>query len=128
MACDVRWPDAKASRMTFLGREEPFSTTWVNLAALTGAAVVPAFCRMDDDGAFHLDLLDPVHVPRDARRAEDAAPWVRRALDLLERRSGSIPSRATITSSGSPSTRSTSVHPPREAGATPALRREVAAS
>lgn len=86
MACDVRWPDAKASRMTFLGREEPFSTTWVNLAALTGAAVVPAFCRMDDDGTFHLDFLDPVHVPHDARRAEDAAPWVRRGLDLLEAR------------------------------------------
>src|SRR5438445_706857 len=54
MASDVRWPDARAVRTTFLGREEPFSTAWVNLAALTGAAVVPAFCRMDDDGRFDL--------------------------------------------------------------------------
>ncbi len=84
VACDVRWPDAKAARAIFLGREAPFSTTWVNLAALTGAAVVPAFCRMDDGGTYHLDFLEPFHVPPDARRVGNAAEWVRRGLDLLE--------------------------------------------
>jgi KDO2-lipid IV(A) lauroyltransferase len=83
-ASDVRWRDAKAARATFLGRTESFSTTWVTLAALTGAAVVPAFCRMGEDGTFHLEFQDAFHLPPDARREGRAAAWVQRALDLLE--------------------------------------------
>ncbi|AGA27120.1 lysophospholipid acyltransferase family protein [Singulisphaera acidiphila] len=84
IACDVRWNDAKAVSASFLGRTESFSTTWVTLAAMTGAAVVPAFCRMDEQGTFHLDFRDPLIVPPDARRPGRAIEWVDRALDTLE--------------------------------------------
>lgn len=84
IACDVRWSDAKAVSATFLGRTESFSTTWVTLAAMTGAAVVPAYCRMDERGTFHLDFHDPLLVPPDARRPGRALEWVNRALEALE--------------------------------------------
>ncbi|MHC5539487.1 hypothetical protein ACYOEI_14815, partial [Singulisphaera rosea] len=60
------------------------STTWVTLAAMTGAAVVPASCRMNEDGTFQLDFLDAFHVPPDARREGRATEWVERALKELE--------------------------------------------
>jgi KDO2-lipid IV(A) lauroyltransferase len=84
VACDVRWDDAKAATTAFLGRSESFSTTWVTLAAMTGASVVPAFCRMDERGTFHLDFRPPLTVPRDARRDGRALPWVEHALADLE--------------------------------------------
>jgi len=84
IACDVRWRDAKAVSAPFLGRTETFSTTWVTLAAMTGAAVVPAFCRMDERGTFHLDFRDPLVVPPDARRPGRAIEWVGQALEALE--------------------------------------------
>jgi KDO2-lipid IV(A) lauroyltransferase len=84
IACDVRWNDAKAATLPFLGRPASFSTTWITLAAMTGASVVPAYCRMDDRGTFHLDFRAPFVVPPEARRPSHAQGWVRRALDELE--------------------------------------------
>lgn len=84
VACDVRWRDAKAANATFLGRPESFSTTWVTLAAMTGAPVVPAFCRMEEDGTFQLEFQDPYRIPAEARREGRATDWVRKALDNLE--------------------------------------------
>ncbi len=83
-ACDVRWSDAKAATATFLGRTESFSTTWVTLAAMTGAAVIPTYCRMGEDGTFDLEFHEPFHVPPDARREGRAVAWVGRALESLE--------------------------------------------
>ena len=47
---------------------------------MTGASVVPAFCRMDDQGTFHLDFREPFLVPASARRPADSVEWVRKAL------------------------------------------------
>ena len=84
IACDVRWHDAKAVSAPFLGRTETFSTTWVTLAAMTGAAVVPTYCRMDERGTFHLEFHDPLVLPSDARRPGRALEWVSRVLEELE--------------------------------------------
>lgn len=84
IACDVRWSDAKAVSASFLGRDETFSTTWVTLAAMTGAAVVPTYCRMDDRGTFHLEFGESWRLPSDARRPGRATEWVEKALGLLE--------------------------------------------
>jgi KDO2-lipid IV(A) lauroyltransferase len=84
VACDVRWRDAKAVTLPFLGRQESFSTTWVTLSAMTGAAVIPTYCRMGPDGTFDLEFEDAFHVPAEARRPGRAEEWVRRSLDSLE--------------------------------------------
>ncbi len=84
VACDVRWQDAKAVTSTFLGHTETYSTTWVTLSAMTGAAVLPAFCRMGEDGSFDLEYLPSFHVPAEARRDGHAAEWVSKALGFLE--------------------------------------------
>jgi KDO2-lipid IV(A) lauroyltransferase len=67
-----------------LGRNETYATTWVNFAALTGAAVVPAFCRARERGLYHVSFHEPFHVPSDAIAPGQAAPWVQKALHTLE--------------------------------------------
>jgi phosphatidylinositol dimannoside acyltransferase len=94
IACDVRWPGAHAARATFLGSEYEFSSTWVTLAALNEAPVVPVFCRIDDEGTYHLEFLPLYHIPRQAQRPEHATEWVRRALQLIEERIRLYPSNS----------------------------------
>jgi phosphatidylinositol dimannoside acyltransferase len=86
IAGDVRWAGPNTTEAEFLGRTHSFTTTWVTLAALTGAPVVPVFCRMDRAGAYHLEFLEPFTVPADAQRPGRARPWVRRNLLLIEER------------------------------------------
>jgi lauroyl/myristoyl acyltransferase len=86
VACDVRWEAGKVAEATFLGRRESFAASWAFLAAMTGAAVVPAFCRSDEAGAYHLEFDEPFSVPPDARRGDGLAPWVQLALDGVARR------------------------------------------
>jgi len=94
VACDVRWHDAKSVPASFLGRTEMFSTTWVTLAAMTGASVVPTFCRMDEQGTFHLEFGEPWLVPTDARRPGRANEWVEKALTVLEDRVRRFPEQS----------------------------------
>jgi KDO2-lipid IV(A) lauroyltransferase len=84
VACDVRWNGAHTSKATFLGREMNFSKTWVNLAAMSDAAVLPVFCRLDDDGFYHLDFLPSYHVPKDVLRTGQDAWWVQNSLNAVE--------------------------------------------
>jgi phosphatidylinositol dimannoside acyltransferase len=84
MASDVRWGDAKVAPAQFLGRTENFASTWVTLAAMTGAAVVPVYSRMDESGACHLDFREPLRVPPDGARKGRAVDWVQKAIDDLE--------------------------------------------
>jgi len=84
LACDVRAVDSRAVSCTFLGREGGFSTTWVNLASMTGATVVPVFCRLDEAGLHHLDFHEAYQVPSDARRPGRGDEWVCRALSVVE--------------------------------------------
>jgi phosphatidylinositol dimannoside acyltransferase len=86
IASDVRWTTGKVADAVFLNRRESFAASWVYLAAMTGAAVVPAFCRLDEAGMYHLEFDESFHVPSSARRGPELAPWVQQALDGVERR------------------------------------------
>jgi phosphatidylinositol dimannoside acyltransferase len=84
VACDVRWRGGKVTPARFLGQSETFASTWVNLAAKTGAAVIQVFCRLDDTGIYHLDFQPSFPVPPDAARGAQAGRWVQRALSAVE--------------------------------------------
>ncbi len=94
LASDVRSSDSKAAHAEFLGQTMAFSTTWVNLAAMTGASVVPAFCRLDESGTHHLEFLEPFEVPPSARRSDCAGEWVRKALASVEERVRDYPEQS----------------------------------
>ena len=67
-----------------MGQPYHFSATWVRLAALTGAPVVPVFCPMLADGTYHIDFRPPFHVPKDAPGNGQVLPWVQSYLETLE--------------------------------------------
>src|SRR5438270_501049 len=86
-SCSIGAPTVgsrRCSRVPGAGTSTRPSTAWVNLAAMTGAAVLPAYCRMDESGRFALTFEAPYSVPRDAARHGQATPWVQKALDALE--------------------------------------------
>ena len=85
IASDVRWEGTGTAPGTFLGRTWNFSTTWASLAALTGAPIVPVFCRMAADGGFDLEFLEAFRVPPKGDRNGSASVYVARALRELER-------------------------------------------
>ena len=86
VACDVRWCGAHTANASFLGRPLTFSKTWVNLAAMSGAAVLPVFCRLEEDGTYHLEFLPSYHVPKDVVRTGQDSWWVQNALNAIEER------------------------------------------
>ncbi|WP_435005904.1 lysophospholipid acyltransferase family protein [Tundrisphaera lichenicola] len=81
IASDVRWHGGHTSPGHFLGSTYLFSTTWVVLAARTGAPVVPVFCRPDGEGQYILEFQPSFRVPADAVRSGQAAQHVQRGLD-----------------------------------------------
>jgi lauroyl/myristoyl acyltransferase len=83
IASDVRWHGGHTAPGTFLGSTYQFSTTWIVLAAMTGAPVVPVFARPDGKGRYALEFLEPFHVPADTARNGQAADYVQRGLDLI---------------------------------------------
>ncbi|MGO9463481.1 MAG: lysophospholipid acyltransferase family protein [Isosphaeraceae bacterium] len=85
-ACDVRWIGQQTAPARFLGRTYHFSSTWVALAGMTGAPVVPIFCRTDDHARYQLEFLPGYHVPSGIQGPDEAAPWVQAALRALEER------------------------------------------
>src|SRR4051812_14430626 len=84
IAGDVRWSGPQNSPATFLGRRYTFSNTWVKLAAMTAAPVVPVFCRIDEDGAYRLDFQAPYTIPPDETSPDQVADWVQRFLKTIE--------------------------------------------
>ncbi len=84
VACDVRWSGAHTAMASFLGRSLSFTKTWVNLAAMSGAAIMPVFCRLEEDGTYVLEFLPTYHVPPDAPRTGQDAWWVQNALNAIE--------------------------------------------
>jgi KDO2-lipid IV(A) lauroyltransferase len=84
LAGDVRWPGQNTQAARFLGRTYRFSATWVRLAALSGAPVVPVFCRMMPDGRYQIEFHPPFHVPENAPRSGQTSGWVQSFLELLE--------------------------------------------
>ncbi len=84
IAGDVRWSGPQNSPAEFLGHEYTFSNTWVKIAAMTGAPVVPVFCRIDDQAAYRLEFLDPFTIGSDQTSADDVAGAVQRFLRIVE--------------------------------------------
>ena len=83
IAGDVRWEGSHTAPGAFLGATHLFSTTWVVLAAMTGAPVVSVFCRSDGQGRYHLAFLPSFRVPPEAARIGQASPYVQRGLDAI---------------------------------------------
>jgi KDO2-lipid IV(A) lauroyltransferase len=85
LACDVRWVGSQTVPALFMGQEYTFSSTWVALASLSGASVVPVFCHMALDGTHDLEFLPWFTVP--AGVAADAkAELVQSSLRSIEER------------------------------------------
>ena len=53
---------------------------------MTGAPVVPLFCRTDDHARYQLEFLPGYHVPSSIQDGDEATPWVQAALHALEDR------------------------------------------
>jgi phosphatidylinositol dimannoside acyltransferase len=83
IAGDVRWQGTHTAPADFLGSTYLFSTTWVILAAMTGAPVVPAFCRPDGRGQYLLEFQPSFRVPPETLRNGQDARYVQRALDAI---------------------------------------------
>lgn len=84
MAGDVRWSGQLTAEARFMGRDLRFSTTWITLAAMSRAPVVAVFCRVGDDGRYHMEFRPHFLVPIDAQKEERAREYVQRFLDQLE--------------------------------------------
>jgi phosphatidylinositol dimannoside acyltransferase len=84
IAGDVRWSGPQTSPAVFLGRRYTFSNTWVKLAALTAAPIVPVFCRIDVDGAYQLEFREPFTVPHGNSTPEESAARVQSFLNIVE--------------------------------------------
>jgi KDO2-lipid IV(A) lauroyltransferase len=84
LAGDVRWTGQLTEESPFLGQTLRFSTTWVVLAAMTGAPIVMVFCRMEPDGRYHIEFRPAFHVPKDAPEKGETGHWVRHFLAILE--------------------------------------------
>jgi KDO2-lipid IV(A) lauroyltransferase len=84
LAGDVRWSGPNTAPARFLGREQTFTATWVTLAAITGAPVVPVFCRMTPDGRYDLDFRAPFAVPADVVARGAVPRFVQACLDEVE--------------------------------------------
>jgi lauroyl/myristoyl acyltransferase len=94
LAGDVRWSGPHTAAARFLGREHRFSTTWVSLAAMTGAPVVAVFCHMRTDGIYQVEFQPPMHIPNDAVKSGQAGYWVQTYLQRLEEQVRSHPSNS----------------------------------
>lgn len=86
IAGDVRWTGTRNAEGLLLGRRYRFTTTWITLAAITGAPVVPVYGVMKPDGSCALEFLESFEVPADAMKTDEAARLVQRNLDQIEER------------------------------------------
>ncbi len=84
VAGDVRWSGPRCAPGRLLGRDYQFTTTWVALAARTGAPVLPVFSVMLADGSYQLEFLPADFIPRAASDPAKATPFVQRNLDRIE--------------------------------------------
>ena len=86
IAGDVRWTGQNTAAAKFLGRSYTFSSTWVTLAAMTRAPIVPVFCRMDADGSYGLEFLPAYAIESASLKQTGPAAVVQRCLTEIEGR------------------------------------------
>lgn len=84
LAGDVRWLGQMTAEARFLGRSLRFSTTWIHLAAMTGAPVVVVYCTIGTDRRYHIEFRPPFHIPRDVEQQGQTSDWVQYFMDSLE--------------------------------------------
>ena len=94
VAGDVRWSGHSTQPALFLGKRYHFSSMWVNLAAMTGAAVVPVFCQMQPQGTYYLEFRPPYAIPPDAAKSGQVTHWVQIYLTELENQVRLYPSNS----------------------------------
>ena len=73
---DIPWPSCHARPGRLLGGDRPFQSVWAELAAITGAPILPVFCRHRPGGRYALTFDPPF--------AADPATAVPRYLARLE--------------------------------------------
>jgi KDO2-lipid IV(A) lauroyltransferase len=84
IAGDVRWIGPQTTPGTFLGRRYNFSNTWAKLAAMTGAPIVPVFCRIAPDGTYQLEFQPSYTLPDGTPEPEQLEEWVQAYLQTIE--------------------------------------------
>src|SRR5262245_30558125 len=84
LAGDVRWSGQMTEEAQLLGRRLRFSTTWVLLAAMSGAPVVIVYCRIGSDRRYHIEFRPPFQVPADVQAKRKVGYWVQSFMDILE--------------------------------------------
>jgi len=84
LAGDVRWSGPNTVAARFLGAEHHFTATWVVLAAMTSAPVVPVFCRMTRDGSYELEFRPALDVPPETLARRDTGRFVQEYLESIE--------------------------------------------
>jgi KDO2-lipid IV(A) lauroyltransferase len=94
VAGDVRGTGPRTAPARFLGHTFSFTTTWIHLAAVSGAAVVPVFAVMADDGTYRIEFQPAFHVAPDAMRGGEPSRWVQSYLDLIEQHVRKHPSNS----------------------------------
>lgn len=86
IAGDVRWQGSSTAPARFLGVEQSFTATWVLLAKMTKAPVIPTFCRMLSDGRFELSFLQGQELATGGDPRSQLARAVQDFLRLVEDR------------------------------------------
>lgn len=71
--------------LPFCGRQRSFGVGFAELAAQTGAAVVPLFHRVAQGGRLAVAFLEPLSASAETHQ-EKVAQWVRQYVALLEQR------------------------------------------
>ena len=84
IAGDVRWTGSQNSPAHFLGHRYTFSNTWVRLGAMSGAAVVRVFCRIEDDGSYQLQFDPPYQIMKNDLDPEATSQRVQEFLRKVE--------------------------------------------
>ena len=84
LAGDVRWSGQMTESANFLGRRLRFSTTWIVLAAMTGAPVVIVYCRIGPDHRYDIDFLPPFTIPSNVEASGQTEKWVQHFMNVLE--------------------------------------------
>jgi KDO2-lipid IV(A) lauroyltransferase len=84
LAGDVRWSGQMTEEAKFLGTTLRFSTTWIVLAAMTGAPVVIVSCVIGPDRRYHIDFRPAFQVPAHAQEEGATARWVQYFVNAVE--------------------------------------------
>ncbi|MGE3818210.1 MAG: lysophospholipid acyltransferase family protein [Isosphaeraceae bacterium] len=89
IAGDVRWSGAQTSPAEFLGKSYTFSNTWVRLASIARAPIVPVFCRIATDRRYVLEFQERLVLPEgplDAGQTDACVgAFLRRVEKVVER-------------------------------------------